>query len=103
MISLLIFANTVQKINVGIDGFHCQSCRYETEIYWYKKAMKFRTERNFWLALFNVILWYLVARIHQLKGTVIRMKDTIRELESESKKVKVEVSLPKSDTLKKEE
>lgn len=73
--------------------------------------MKFRCERNFWLSLFNVILWFLVWRIHNLKGRVIRMKEAIRNLEIEvvaaraddETKVKVEVTVPKTEEMKKKE
>lgn len=108
---LVIFANSVHQVKLGAAGFHCHSCRYEAETYWYKKAMKFRCERNFWLSLFNVILWFLVWRIHNLKGRVIRMKEAIRNLEIEvvaaraddETKVKVEVTVPKTEEMKKKE
>merc|ERR1712071_21696 len=117
-ISFLLFVTSVSKLNGGKEGFQCLSCRYETETYWYKKAMKYRVERNFWLSLFNFILWFLVWRIQQLKQKVIRMKDIIQKLEveviatksDETKKEKVSTtatftddSLPKSGALKKKE
>lgn len=110
--SLILFINSALKLNGGTHGFTCHSCRYEAETYWYKKAMKFRTERNFWLSLFNLFLWFLVSRIHNLKGKIIQMRETVRNLEIEvvaaradkcDTTMKVEVSLPKSKGLKKNE
>jgi len=96
----------VHKLNGGKNGFKCQSCRYEAETYWYKKSIKYRNERNFWLSLFNFFLWFLVWRIHQLKGKVIQLKERIRVLEVDddsSKKEKIDANELKPDGLKKNE
>lgn len=106
LLSLLIFASCIHQLHM--KEIVCATCRYEAETYWYKKAMKFRAQRNFWLSLFNVFLWILVWRIHNLKGFIIKRKDRIRELEAEVKReredrVRVEVDMLKSVEAKKEE
>eukprot|EP00566_Odontella_aurita_P029785 CAMPEP_0113543644 /NCGR_PEP_ID=MMETSP0015_2-20120614/10269_1 /TAXON_ID=2838 /ORGANISM="Odontella" /LENGTH=76 /DNA_ID=CAMNT_0000443819 /DNA_START=578 /DNA_END=808 /DNA_ORIENTATION=+ /assembly_acc=CAM_ASM_000160 len=44
--------------------------------------MKFRAERNFWLSLFNVILWMLVWVIHHDRMQILKLKDRLSELEA---------------------
>lgn len=104
--SILIFLSCVHTVTM--KPVSCVSCRFETETYWYKKAMKFRAERNFWLSLFNVFLWFLVWRIHSMKGIIIKNKDVIEEVKAELKcaqddNVRIQVELTKSKDEKKKE
>lgn len=85
LLSALIFFSCVQAVST--KPLPCRSCRYESETYWYKKAMTFRAERNFWLSLFNTFLWFLVWRIHSMKGTIIKKKDEIQTLQANLKNV----------------
>lgn len=49
---------------------------------WYRKAQKFRAERNFWLSLFNAFLWLIVFEIHCLKRLKIKLKGEVSELKT---------------------
>lgn len=106
--SLVLLASCVHTLTLN-KSIVCSTCRYESETYWYKKAMKFRSERNFWLSLFNTLLWLLVWRLHSLQGAVLKRQDRVRELEAELKNstagvTTVEVRVPKkTDEEKKKE
>jgi hypothetical protein len=41
---------------------------------WYRKASRYRAERNFWLSLFTLVLWLLVYKMHSLKETIVKLK-----------------------------
>eukprot|EP00565_Helicotheca_tamesis_P003288 CAMPEP_0185730032 /NCGR_PEP_ID=MMETSP1171-20130828/8165_1 /TAXON_ID=374046 /ORGANISM="Helicotheca tamensis, Strain CCMP826" /LENGTH=184 /DNA_ID=CAMNT_0028399005 /DNA_START=93 /DNA_END=647 /DNA_ORIENTATION=+ len=75
--SAIIFANAV---NVLQQEHACKTCTYPEEITWYKRAMKFRKERNFWLSLFNVALWYLVFVVYNLKKKILKLQEQIKEI-----------------------
>mmetsp|Transcript_21331 Transcript_21331/g.20494 ORF Transcript_21331/g.20494 Transcript_21331/m.20494 type:complete len:155 (-) Transcript_21331:3-467(-) len=72
--SCFIFANSVfvvvQKQEVTATGDNL----------WYRKAQRFRAERNFWLSLFNVFLWLIVFEIHCLKKLVVQLKSQAGEM-----------------------
>ena len=92
--SCFIFANcvyvSIQKQNIEATGDNL----------WYRKAQKFRAERNFWLSLFNVSLWLIVYEVYCLKKLVVKLKKEasdavlkLKELEDTiSESVKEEVS-----------
>ena len=41
---------------------------------WYRKAARYRAERNFWLSLFTLVLWLLVYKIYMLKEAIVGLK-----------------------------
>jgi len=82
-LSVAIFAGTVRTLHAGAKP--CKTCVYAGETLWYGKAMKFRAERNFWLSLFNVILWMLVWTVHRDRKKILSLKDRVLELESAAK------------------
>lgn len=41
---------------------------------WYRKASRYRAERNFWLSLFTFVLWLLVYKIYSLKELIVKLK-----------------------------
>jgi hypothetical protein len=41
---------------------------------WYRKASRYRAERNFWLSLFTLVLWLLVYKMYSLKETIVKLK-----------------------------
>jgi hypothetical protein len=41
---------------------------------WYRKASRYRAERNFWLGLFTLVLWLLVYKMYSLKETIVKLK-----------------------------
>ena len=48
----------------------------------FRKAARYRAERNFWLSLFTFVLWLLVYKIHALKEQVVRLKADIANLQA---------------------
>uniref|UniRef100_A0A6U1T5K6 BAP29/BAP31 transmembrane domain-containing protein n=1 Tax=Trieres chinensis TaxID=1514140 RepID=A0A6U1T5K6_TRICV len=78
-LSLFIFVNVARSLHSG--PAHCKTCQYHAETMWYTKAMKWREERNFWLSLFNVILWYMVWTVHRMRRKILELKDRVSELE----------------------
>jgi hypothetical protein len=44
------------------------------ETMWYRRASRYRAERNFWLSLFTLVLWLLVFKIYSLKQTIVKLK-----------------------------
>ncbi|KAL3797304.1 hypothetical protein ACHAWO_009077 [Cyclotella atomus] len=77
--SCLIFwiaCRTLQRgfgsARVPCDGI---SCPFHTgETMWYRKASRYRAERNFWLSLFTLVLWLLVYKMYSLKETIVKLK-----------------------------
>jgi hypothetical protein len=65
-----------------------------SESIWYEKAILFRAERNFWLALFNLILWFMVWRVYSLKKYGLDLRDRIKALEAQLKDIDTK---PKSE------
>ena len=78
---------TYNIYHAGNDLKVCKDCKFEKEIYWCTKAVKFRDQRNFWLSLFNLLFWFLVFSIHNLKGKVIQLKDRNNRKEKKGKVV----------------
>ena len=53
---------------------------------WYRRASRYRAERNFWLSLFTLALWLLVYNIYSLKEKIIKLRsdlETISTISSE--------------------
>jgi hypothetical protein len=48
---------------------------------WYRKASRYRAERNFWLSLFTFVLWLLVYKIYSLKELIVKLKANMHEAE----------------------
>uniref|UniRef100_A0A7S4T419 BAP29/BAP31 transmembrane domain-containing protein n=1 Tax=Ditylum brightwellii TaxID=49249 RepID=A0A7S4T419_9STRA len=98
-ISVLIFINTLRILQYETQ---CKTCVHPGEISWYRKAMKFRKERNFWLSLFNVALWYLVLVVYNLKKKILKLKEQINELKALQSSAE-EATEAKKDEAKKED
>ena len=79
-ISIMVFIGSVQYLN-NIDSVTCPTCKYHGENLWYGRAMRFRAERNFWLSLFNAILWFLVSTVYRLRRKTIKLRARVAELE----------------------
>jgi len=92
--SMIVFMNACQKLSIG--GV-CTGplCKMHSESIWYEKAIKLRAERNFWLALFNLFLWFLVWRVYTLKKCVLDLRDKVTLIEVQLKSTPVEA--PKSE------
>lgn len=41
---------------------------------WYRRASRYRAERNFWLSLFTLVLWLLVYKIYSLNDQIVKLK-----------------------------
>jgi hypothetical protein len=41
---------------------------------WYRRASRYRAERNFWLSLFTLVLWLLVYDIYSLKRQIVNLR-----------------------------
>jgi len=51
------------------------SCPYHGgETMWYRRASRYRAERNFWLSLFTLVLWLLVYKIYSLNDQIMKLK-----------------------------
>ncbi len=51
------------------------ACHYHSgETMWYRKASRYRAERNFWLSLFTLVLWLLVYDIYSLKRQIVILR-----------------------------
>lgn len=68
------------------------SCPFHTgETMWYRRASRYRAERNFWLSLFTLVLWLLVYNIYALKEKIIKLRgdlETISDISTERDKPK---------------
>lgn len=65
------------------------SCNYHSgETYWYRKATRYRAERNFWLSLFTLVLWLLVYLIYTLKREIVHLRRTAAVAAEDSTAVK---------------
>jgi hypothetical protein len=42
---------------------------------WYRRASRYRAERNFWLSLFTLALWLLVYDIYSLKRQIVGLRE----------------------------
>ncbi|KAL7477397.1 hypothetical protein ACHAW6_003200 [Cyclotella cf. meneghiniana] len=77
--SCLIFwiAITTLQMGFGSTRVPCSgtSCPFHTgETMWYRRALRYRAERNFWLSLFTLLLWLLVYKIYSLKETIVKLR-----------------------------
>mmetsp|Transcript_9686 Transcript_9686/g.23672 ORF Transcript_9686/g.23672 Transcript_9686/m.23672 type:complete len:176 (-) Transcript_9686:135-662(-) len=86
--SLLIFGVACRSIQAGFGSAHvpCSgtSCPYHTgETMWYRRASRFRAERNFWLSLFTLVLWILVYNIFTLKEQIIKLRGDLETIRSD--------------------
>ncbi|KAL3767701.1 hypothetical protein ACHAW5_007465 [Stephanodiscus triporus] len=51
------------------------SCHFHSgETMWYRRASRYRAERNFWLSLFTLVLWLLVYDIYALKRQIVGLR-----------------------------
>lgn len=86
--SLLIFFIASKSIQVGFASSHVPctgtSCSFHSgETMWYRRASRYRAERNFWLSLFTLVLWLLVSRIYMLKEQVVRLRGDLETIRSD--------------------
>lgn len=44
---------------------------------WYRRASRYRAERNFWLSLFTLVLWLLVYKIYALNDQIVKLKERV--------------------------
>lgn len=54
------------------------------ETMWYRKASRFRAERNWWLSLFTFSLWVLVYKVYSLKKRILTLKEDMETIRSDS-------------------
>lgn len=57
---------------------------------WYRRASRYRAERNFWLSLFTLVLWLLVYSIFSLKKQIVRLRGDLETIQSDGMKTKKE-------------
>jgi len=89
--SFIIFTVAFKSISHGFGSAHvpCSgtSCPFHSgETMWYRRASRYRAERNFWLSLFTLLLWLLVYNIYSLKEKIIKLRsdlETISAISSE--------------------
>jgi predicted Holliday junction resolvase-like endonuclease len=55
---------------------------------WYRRASRYRAERNFWLSLFTLVLWLLVYKIYSLKETIVKLKAEVSTKSNEREQKK---------------
>jgi len=71
---------------------------------WYRKALKFRAERNFWLSLFNMSLWLIVYDVYCMKKLVVKLRSQVSEEKLKVKQLEEVVAAEtKTDEAKKED
>lgn len=86
--SLIIFSVACRSIQMGFGSAHvpCSgtSCPFHTgETMWYRRASRFRAERNFWLSLFTLVLWILVYNIYSLKEQIVKLRGDLETIQSD--------------------
>jgi len=86
--SLLIFGVASRNIQHGFGSAHVpcsgNSCPFHTgETMWYRRASRFRAERNFWLSLFTLVLWILVYNIYMLKLQIVQLRGDLGSMRTE--------------------
>ncbi|KAL9178818.1 hypothetical protein ACHAXT_003949 [Thalassiosira profunda] len=91
--SLLIFGVASRTIQAGFGSAHvpCSgtSCPFHSgETMWYRRASRYRAERNFWLSLFTLVLWMLVLNIYALKTRVVKLQGQLEAIRSDGYKPK---------------
>lgn len=66
---------------------HRTSCPFHTgETMWYRRASRYRAERNFWLSLFTLVLWLLVYKIYSLKETIVKLRVQLEAIRNDGYK-----------------
>ena len=85
--SFLICMMATRTISAGFASANVpcsgSACPYHSgETMFFRKAARYRAERNFWLSLFTFVLWLLVYKIHALKEQVVRLKADIANLQA---------------------
>ena len=50
---------------------------------WYRRATRYRAERNFWLSLFTLVLWLLVLNIYSLKQQIVKLRGELEAIASD--------------------
>ena len=63
---------------------------------WYRRASRYRAERNFWLSLFTLVLWLLVYNIYALKEK-IKLRGDLETISA----ISTEGNIPKNENDKK--
>lgn len=96
-VSVLIFAHTILLVSKK------QESAVSGDNLWYRKAQKFRAERNFWLSLFNVSLWLIVYDVYCLKRLVVRLKTQVSEEKMKVKQLEEASADAKNEEAKKED
>eukprot|EP00571_Detonula_confervacea_P014638 CAMPEP_0172309280 /NCGR_PEP_ID=MMETSP1058-20130122/9623_1 /TAXON_ID=83371 /ORGANISM="Detonula confervacea, Strain CCMP 353" /LENGTH=164 /DNA_ID=CAMNT_0013021877 /DNA_START=143 /DNA_END=637 /DNA_ORIENTATION=+ len=91
--SLLIFVVASRSIQMGFGSVHvpCSgtSCSFHSgETMWYRRASRYRAERNFWLSLFTLVLWLLVYNIYSLKEQIVKLRGDLETIRSDGNKSK---------------
>jgi len=91
--SFLIFGMASATIRRGFGSAHAPcsggACPYHSgETMWYRKASRFRAERNFWLSLFTLVLWLLVYNIYSLKRQIVQLRGNLDAISSDGYKTK---------------
>lgn len=92
--SLLIFLVASRSIQMGFGSAHVpctgNSCNFHSgETMWYRRASRYRAERNFWLSLFTLVLWLLVYMMYSLKKQIVKLRgdlESVRTNGSDKKK-----------------
>ena len=64
---------------------------------WYRRASRYRAERNFWLSLFTLVLWLLVYNIYALKEKIIKLRGDLETISA----ISTEGNIPKNENDKK--
>jgi len=83
--SLLIFSIACRSIQMGFGSAHVpcsgNSCPFHSgETLWYRKANRYRAERNWWLSLFTLVLWLLVYRLYKMKEVIIQLREDLDKI-----------------------
>eukprot|EP00804_Cyclotella_cryptica_P000136 CCRYP_019712-RB/>CCRYP_019712-RB protein AED:0.28 eAED:0.28 QI:307/1/1/1/0/0/2/307/155 len=91
--SCLILWIAIKTLQMGFGSAHvpCSgtSCPFHTgETMWYRRASRYRAERNFWLSLFTLVLWLLVYKIYSLKETIVKLKVQLEAIRNDGYKPK---------------
>ncbi|KAL3758368.1 hypothetical protein ACHAWU_005038 [Discostella pseudostelligera] len=91
--SLLVFGVACRSIQLGFSSAHvpCSgtSCPFHSgETMWYRRASRYRAERNFWLSLFTLVLWLLVYSIFSLKKQIVKLRGDLETIQSDGMKTK---------------
>jgi len=89
--SFVIFMAATRVIQLGFNSAHvpCSgtSCPYHGgETLWYRRASRYRAERNFWLSLFTFVLWLLVYKIYILKERIVKLRDDLETIRKDGYK-----------------